>query len=270
MQKRVKILFFSCDVHFDKVIRRSLIDTHYIIASIPAEAQSLRLCLTLQPDLIFIDHQSSACDANFLIPALRAVCQTPIIVLSSQSSDFELVEFLTLGANDYLARPFASDVLIARTQASLRSRAVHVAGAPALINGCLRLDLVRHAVFVANKPVSFTPKEFDLLEYFLLNRGKMLTHRDILRAVWGPAHSDDAIYLRVFIGQIRSKIETCSPHHSMIKSEYGIGYMMEIMTTKVPGLPSVNEAALTTTNGRIARPKSWTPNDESHHSRLMS
>ena len=270
MQNRVKILIISSDIHFDKVIRRSLIDTHYLIASIPPEVQSLRLCLTLQPDLIFIDHQYSACDANFLIPALRAVCQTPIIVLSSQSSDFELVEFLTLGANDYLARPFASDVLIARTQASLRSRAVHVAGAPALINGCLRLDLVRHAVFVANKPVSFTPKEFDLLEYFLLNRGKMLTHRDILRAVWGPAHSDDSIYLRVFIGQIRGKIESCSTHHSMIKSEYGIGYMMQIMVDDTARAPLVDEGAHTSTNGRISRPKNWPPHKQSHHSRLLS
>ena len=135
--------------------------------------------------------------------------------------------------------------MIARTKASLRTRAVQAASAPELSNGCLRLDLVKHAVFVSNKPIAFTPKEFDLLQYFLINRGKMLTHREILRAVWGPAHSDDSIYLRVYIGQIRRKIETCSTHHSMIKSECGIGYRMEVITTEVSH-PSLDEAAVST------------------------
>jgi two-component system KDP operon response regulator KdpE len=89
-------------------------------------------------------------------------------------------------------------------------------------------------VFVANKAIAFTRKEFDLLQYFMINRGKMLTHREILRAVWGPAHSDDAIYLRVYIGQIRRKIENCSTHHSMIKSECGIGYRMEVIAKEIP------------------------------------
>ena len=229
MQKRATILNISADVSAEKILRRVLSDLNCHIYSVLPSPHSLRLCFTLQPELIFIDHVHPVCNASTIIPALRAVCQTPIIVLSSQSSDLELVEFLSLGANDYIGRPFALDVLAARTKASLRTRAVKLAGSPELINGCLRLDLVRHAVFVANKPISFTPKEFDLLQYFLINRGKMLSHREILRAVWGPAHSDDAIYLRVYNGQIRRKIESCSTHHSMIKSECGIGYRMEIM-----------------------------------------
>ncbi len=247
MQKRATILNISADVSAEKMLRRILADFNCHIYSILPGPQSLRMCLTLQPELIFIDHEYPACNASTLIPALRAVCQTPIIVLSSHSSDLELVEFLSLGANDYIGRPFPSDVLVARTKASLRTRAVKLAGAPELINGYLRLDLVRHAVFVADKPMSFTPKEYDLLQYFLINRGKMLSHREILRAVWGPAHSDDAIYLRVYIGQIRRKIETCSTHHSMIKSECGIGYRMEIIgpeSSKVPFLDVIDVGSI--------------------------
>ena len=201
------------------------------------------MCLTLHPELIFIDHELPFCNASNLIPGLRSFSQSPIIILSAHSSELELVEFLSLGANDYLGRPFHSDVLIARTKASLRTCAVQAAGAPELSNGCLRLDLVRHAVFVANKPIAFTPKEFDLLQYFLINRGKMFTHREILRAVWGPVHSDDCIYLRVYIGQIRRKIETCSTHNSMIKSECGIGYRMELIANE-SSQPLFDEASI--------------------------
>jgi two-component system, OmpR family, KDP operon response regulator KdpE len=243
MQKRATIINISSDKSSEKILRRVFSDTNYQICSITPGMQTLRMCLTLHPELIFIDHEFPFCNASNLISALRSVTQTPIIILSAHSSELELVEFLSLGANDYLGRPFHSDVLIARTKASLRTRAVQAAGAPELSNGCLRLDLVRHAVFVANKAIAFTPKEFDLLQYFLINRGKMLTHREILRAVWGPAHSDDCIYLRVYIGQIRRKIENCSPHHSMIKSECGIGYRMELIANE-SSQPLFDEASI--------------------------
>ena len=229
MQRRTSIVHICDDLESEKMLGRVLTSTQYRIFSSLPGAQALRMCMTLHPGLIFVAHDLPSCDARDLVPAIRMISQTPIIVLSACATDLELVELLSLGANDYLGKPFHSGVLVARTQAALRSRAVQVAGSPDLINGFLRLDLVRHAVFVANQPVSFTPKEFDLLRYFLTNRGKMLTHRDILRAVWGPAHCDDAAYLRVYVGQIRRKIESCATNHSMIKSECGVGYRMEVI-----------------------------------------
>ena len=229
MQRRISIVHICDNIESEKMLDRGLASAQYRIFSSLPGAQALRMCVTLHPGLIFVAHDLPSCDARAIVPAIRMISQTPIIVLSACATDLELVELLSLGANDYLGKPFHSGVLVARTEAALRSRAVQVAGSPDLINGFLRLDLVRHEVFVSNQPVSFTPKEFDLLRYFLTNRGKMLSHRDILRAVWGPAHCDDAAYLRVYVGQIRRKIENCATNDSIIKSECGVGYRMEVI-----------------------------------------
>ena len=93
----------------------------------------------------------------------------------------------------------------------------------------LRMDLVRHEVFLHGKQVAFTPKEYDLLQHFMVNRGKMLTHKEILKKVWGPAHGDDTTYLRVYIGQIREKIEDNPASPIFIRTDPGIGYRMEIL-----------------------------------------
>ena len=110
---------------------------------------------------------------------------------------------------------------------SLRSSALKEAGEPELVNGPLRVDLVRHEVFVNDDLIAFTPKEYNLLRYLIIHRGKMLSHRDILKAVWGDGHADDTQYLRVFIGQIREKIDRKSGVPSLIVTEAGVGYRME-------------------------------------------
>ncbi|MBY0427714.1 MAG: response regulator transcription factor, partial [Alphaproteobacteria bacterium] len=123
--------------------------------------------------------------------------------------------------------PFNVDVLMARIRAALRSSAIHETGTPELCNGPLRMDLVRHEVFLNDKIIAFTPKEYDLLRHFMVHSGKMLTHKEILKTVWGAAHSDDTTYLRVYIGQIREKIEVNSAAPVFITTEPGIGYRME-------------------------------------------
>lgn len=126
-----------------------------------------------------------------------------------------------------MTKPFNVDVLLARMNAALRSSAVHEVGEPELTNGVIRMDLVRHEVFVDNVRTAFTPKEYDLLRYLMVNCGKMLTHKEILKSVWGVAHAKDTTYLRVYIGQIREKIEADSAHPKFITTEPGIGYRME-------------------------------------------
>jgi two-component system KDP operon response regulator KdpE len=151
-------------------------------------------------------------------------------VLSARSSDEEIAEALNGGANDYVTKPFHVGVLMARINACLRSSAVRETGEPELCNGALRMDLVRHEVFLNNELTAFTPKEYDLLRYFIVNRGKMLTHKEILKAVWGAAHIDDTTYLRVYIGQIREKIEANPAAPVFITTEAGIGYRMDVLT----------------------------------------
>ena len=167
-------------------------------------------------------------DGKDAITAIREWSQVPIIVLTVRSTDEEVTTALNMGANDYVTKPFNVDVLLARINAALRSSAVHETGEPELRNGALRMDLVRHEVFLNDKLLAFTPKEYDLLRHFMVNRGKMLTHKEILKTVWGTAHADDTTYLRVYIGQIREKIEENPTAPVFITTEPGIGYRMEV------------------------------------------
>jgi two-component system KDP operon response regulator KdpE len=146
---------------------------------------------------------------------------------------------LNSGANDFMTKPFNFDVLLARINASLRSSAVRETGKTELCNGMIRMDLVRHEVFVNETLTDFTPKEYDLLRYFIVNRGKMLTHRDILKTVWGAAHIDDTTYLRVYIGQIREKIRDGQDSPMLITTKQGIGYRMEILPGNMMQPPRV-------------------------------
>ena len=133
-----------------------------------------------------------------------------------------------------MVKPFDFDVLRARINASLRKSAVHETGEAELFNGPLRMDLVRHQVFLDGELIAFTPKEYSLLRLLLVHCGKMLSHREILREVWGPAHCENTQYLRVFIKQIRDKIEKNSAMSVTITTEPGIGYRMEFFRNPPP------------------------------------
>jgi two-component system KDP operon response regulator KdpE len=191
--------------------------------------QAVRQCMSLKPDLVLLDLGLPDMDGKAVITAIREWSKLPIIVLSGQSEDADVVEALNLGANDYVTKPFNVEVLLARINAGLRSAAIQETGESILQNGSLRMDLVRHEVFLGDDCISFTPKEYDLLRYLLVNCGKMLLHKDILKTVWGAAHGEDIAYLRVYIGQLREKIEKNPSSPVFIKTEPGIGYRMERM-----------------------------------------
>jgi two-component system, OmpR family, KDP operon response regulator KdpE len=191
--------------------------------------QAIRLCVSAKPDLILLDLGLPDMDGKEVITAIREWSQVPIIVLSVRAIDEEVTAALNIGANDYVTKPFNVEVLLARMNAALRSSAVQETGEAQLTNGGLRMDLVRHEVFIDGMLVAFTPKEYDLLRFFLVNRGKMLTHKEILRSVWGVAHAEDTTYLRVYIGQIREKIGDKTNARAFITTEPGIGYRMEVL-----------------------------------------
>lgn len=191
--------------------------------------QAIRMCVSTKPDLILLDLGLPDMDGKEVITAIREWSQVPIIVLSARALDEEITAALNIGANDYVIKPFNVEVLLARIRAALRSSAVRENGEPELCNGSIRMDLVRHEVFLKDVLVPFTPKEYDLLRHFMVNRGKMLLHKEILKTVWGVAHGEDVTYLRVFIGQIREKIEENPTLPLFIKTEPGIGYRMEVM-----------------------------------------
>jgi two-component system KDP operon response regulator KdpE len=228
-EKKNTILIVDDEPNIQKMLTILLEAENFKIVVSSGGKQAIRICASVKPDLILLDLELPDMNGKEVMKALRMWSQAPVIVLSANASDREVADALNAGANDYVTKPFNVDVLLARINAALRTGAVREAGEPELRNGSLRMNLVRHEAFVNGTLIAFTPKEYDLLRFFMVNRGKMLTHKEILRAVWGAAHSDDTTYLRVYIGQIRQKIESASAATPMIKTDPGIGYRMEII-----------------------------------------
>jgi two-component system, OmpR family, KDP operon response regulator KdpE len=226
-EKKNTVLVVDDEPQIQKMLGILLASENFKIVASTSGKQAIRMCASIKPDLILLDLGLPDMDGKDVIAAIREWSQAPIIALTVRSLDEEIATALNMGANDYVTKPFNVDVLMARINAALRSSAVRETGEPELCNGALRMDLVRHEVFLNDKLLAFTPKEYDLLRHFMVNRGKMLTHKEILNKVWGTAHGDDTTYLRVFIGQIREKIEE-NPALPFIKTEPGIGYRMEV------------------------------------------
>ncbi len=228
-EKKNTILVVDDEPQIQKMLGILLEAENFKIVESTSGKQAIRMCVSTKPDLILLDLGLPDMDGKDVITAIREWSQVPIIVLSAREGDDEITAALNLGANDYVTKPFNVSVLLARMNASLRTCAVRETGEPELSNGPLRMDLVRHEVFLNNALQAFTPKEYDLLRYFMVNRGKMLTHKEILNKVWGAAHGEDVVYLRVYIGQIREKIEANPAAPIFIMTEPGIGYRMEVI-----------------------------------------
>lgn len=227
-QKKNTILVVDDEPQIRKLLKVSL--EAYDMKPEEAEkgAEAVRLTASLKPDLILLDLGLPDMDGKEVIEQIREWSQVPIIVCSVRDSDREMIEAFDKGADDYITKPFNPDVLLARITANLRKSATQEAGEPILQNGRVKMDLVRHEVMIDDEKVDFTPKEYDLLRYFLVHRGKMLTHRQILHEVWGAAHGEDTQYLRVYISQVREKVEPDPSSPDYIVTEPGIGYRMEV------------------------------------------
>lgn len=227
-EKKNTILVVDDEPQIQKMLGILLDAGNFKIIESLTGKQAIRMAVSVKPDLVLLDLGLPDMDGKDVITTIREWSQVPIIVLSACSLDAEITNALNMGANDYVTKPFNVEVLLARINASLRSSAVRETGEAELCNGSLKMDLVRHEVFLNGQITPFTPKEYDLLRHFMVNRGKMLTHKEILKTVWGTAHSDDTTYLRVYIGQIREKIEADPAHPTFISTEPGVGYRMEV------------------------------------------
>ncbi len=186
-EKKNTVLVVDDEPQIQKMLGILLDVENFKIVESTSGKQAIRMCASVKPDLILLDLGLTDMDGKDVITAIRDWSQVPIIALTVRSSDEEITAALNMGANDYVTKPFNVDVLLARINASLRTSAVRETGEPELCNGALRMDLVRHEVFLKDKLVAFTPKEYDLLRHFMVNRGKMLTHKEILKTVTGLA-----------------------------------------------------------------------------------
>jgi len=234
LEKKNAILIIDDEAQIRKMLSIFLDVSDFKIEESESGKQGVRMCASVKPNLVLLDLGLPDMDGKDVIREIRGWSQVPIIVLSVRTGDEEVVASLDAGADDYIIKPFNADILIARINANLRKAAVHEAGEPQLINGSIRMDLVRHEVYLDDKKVMLTPKEYGLLRYFMINRGKMLTHKQILKEVWGAAHSKDTQYVRVYIGQLREKLESNRVGQPpLIVTEPGIGYRMEMAPAKM-------------------------------------
>lgn len=233
-QKKNTILLIEDELPIRKVLTISLESDGYKVVDCDNGREGGRLAASVEPELVLLDLGLPDIDGKEVIANIREWSQVPIIVCSVRNADQEIIAALEAGADDYITKPFNPEVVLARIHANLRKAATVEAGEPELVNGRIRMDLVRHKVYLQGQQAMFTPKEYELLRYFLVQRGKMLTHRDILKAVWGNAHTEDMQYLRVYVRQLREKIEPDVAEPRYIITEPGIGYRMETVDEEKP------------------------------------
>jgi len=180
---------------------------------------------TRQPDLVVLDLGLPDGDGIDLIRDLRTWSEIPIIVLSARTAEADKVAALDAGADDYLIKPFGAAELLARVRAHLRRRfRAGATGTTVFEFGNVRVDLGKRIVEKEGQPIHLTPIEFRLLAYLIANPDSVLTHRQLLKAVWGPAHAEDSHYVRVYMGHVRKKIEDDPTRPKHILTESGVGY----------------------------------------------
>ena len=180
---------------------------------------------TRRPDLVILDLGLPDGNGVDLIRDLRGWSGVPVLILSARSGEQDKIEALDAGADDFLVKPFGVGELLARVRAHLRRRsAVAGAGGTVIEFGDVKVDLARRLVERAGKPVHLTPIEYRLLTHLAAHPHSVLTHRQLLLAVWGPNHAEDSHYLRVYMGQLRKKIERDAAQPRHLVTETGIGY----------------------------------------------
>jgi two-component system, OmpR family, KDP operon response regulator KdpE len=179
---------------------------------------------TAQPDLVVLDLGLPDMDGKAVIARIREWSNVPILILSVRQSEDEKVAALDAGANDYVVKPFGIAEMLARVRALLRSAPGGATPETEILRRDLRIDLARHEVALAGEPVKLTRKEFDLLALLARNAGRIITHRQLLGDIWGPAHEHDLQYLRVFIGRLRAKLGDDPAAPRFILNEPGVGY----------------------------------------------
>lgn len=219
-----RILIVDDEPQIQRFLKPALTAAGYdpLLASSAAEAE--RLAATAAPELIILDLGLPDKDGKDVIRSLRTWSKLPIVVLSARDQEVEKIEALDLGADDYVEKPFGIGELLARVRTALRHREPAALSTTRFEDDGLIIDLAKRVVTRDAKPLHLTPKEYDLLAHMVRHAGLVMTHRQLLNAVWGPAHVEDVHYLRVFVGQLRAKVEREPTTPTLIKTEPGIGY----------------------------------------------
>jgi two-component system, OmpR family, KDP operon response regulator KdpE len=221
----LKVLVVDDEPAIRRFLRTSLTAQGYLVSEAENGATALEQLRRSAPEILVLDLGLPDIDGFDIIERLRGQGSAiPIVVLSSRSDETGKVKALDLGADDYVTKPFGIDELLARIRTAVRHRLQEEGERPIFRCGDLALDLVRRIVTLGGNEVKLSPKEYDLLRLFVAHAGKVLTHRFVLREVWGGA--DQVQYLRVYIRALRQKIEIDPERPRYIVTEQGVGYRM--------------------------------------------
>jgi len=224
MSARIRALVIDDESAILRFLKPALEANNYDMASAGTIAEGLKRIAAEAPDIVLLDLGLPDGDGKDIIRRAREWSDLPIIVLSARDRETEKIEALDLGADDYVNKPFNVGELLARMRTALRHRMQRKAEVPVLRVGNLEVDAVRHRATRGGAELKLTPKEFELLSFLAKHAGRVVTHRQILTAVWGPAHTEDTQYLRVYVGQLRQKVEQHPDDPRIILTEPGIGY----------------------------------------------
>jgi two-component system KDP operon response regulator KdpE len=223
-----RILVVDDEPQILRFLKPSLTAAGYDVIAATTGKDALKAAATQSPDAILLDLGLPDMDGKDVIRDLRGWSKTPIVVLSARDREAEKIAALDLGADDYVNKPFGIGELTARLRTALRHAAQQASEQTRLKSGAIEVDILAHTVTLNGAPVKLSPKEFDLLAILVRNAGRLLTHRQILAAVWGSAHTGDLQYLRVFIGQLRQKLRASPDAPELIQTEPGIGYRLSV------------------------------------------
>jgi two-component system, OmpR family, KDP operon response regulator KdpE len=219
------VLIVDDEPQIRRVLRPSLKVSGYEVQEAATAGEALAQVSASMPDLIILDLGLPDVDGKEVLRKLRLMTtKTPIIILSAREREAEKIAALDLGADDYVEKPFAIGELLARMRAALRHADGGAGETTSVKAGALTVDFPKRLVKKGERTLRLTPREFDLLAILARHAGRPLTHREILRGVWGASHQEDIQYLRVFVGQLRAKIEDNPAAPRIILTETGIGY----------------------------------------------
>lgn len=222
------VLLIEDEPEIRRFLRTTLPEHGFKFSEAVTGLEGLAQAKARNPDLILLDLGLPDLEGTEVIRRLREWTPTPIIVLSARDQEQVKVAALDLGADDYVTKPFGVNELLARMRATLRqmARASVEQGDPVFTTGQLRVDLGRRQVFVSDEEVHLTPIEYKLLTTLVRYAGKVVTHRQLLKEVWGPLHVDEGHYLRVYMRQLRNKLEANPAQPQYLLTELGVGYRL--------------------------------------------
>jgi len=223
-----RILVIEDEPQIRRFLRATLTANGYALVEVGTAEEGLRAVAAAPPDLVILDLGLPDLDGLEVTRRLREWSAVPIIVLSARGQERDKIAVLDAGADDYLTKPFGVGELLARIRVALRHTmgAQHGSAEPVFTVDGLRVDLVRRQVFINDVEVHLTPNEYKLLALLVRYAGKVVTHKQLLKEVWGPAYETETHYLRVYMGQLRHKLEADPARPRFLQTEPGIGYRL--------------------------------------------